>query len=93
MPSGGILKISTEFTQNHIIIQVTDTGIGMSKEVLERLGEPYYSTKGSKGTGLGMMVVYSIVRAMNGSIKVESKLGNGTTFHFRFSSYKALNRL
>jgi two-component system, sporulation sensor kinase B len=89
MPNGGYLRVSTNFSQNIITIKVTDTGIGMSKEVLERLGEPYYSTKGTKGTGLGMMVVYSIVRAMNGTVKVESKETIGTTFDFKFPSYKA----
>lgn len=88
MPTGGYLTVGTEFTRNHITIQVKDTGIGMAKEQLERLGEPYYSTKGSKGTGLGMMVVYSIVRAMNGTIKVVSEVGNGTTFYFKFPTYK-----
>lgn len=89
MPSGGYLFIGTEFNQSHITIKIKDSGVGMSNEQLERLGEPYYSTKGSKGTGLGMMVVYSIVRAMSGTIKVESKVGQGTTFHFKFPSYKA----
>jgi two-component system, sporulation sensor kinase B len=89
MPNGGYLKVGTDFSQNHITIQVKDTGVGMTKEVLERLGEPYYSTKGSQGTGLGMMVVYSIVRAMNGTIRVQSELGNGTTFQFSFPSFKA----
>jgi two-component system, sporulation sensor kinase B len=56
----------------------------MTSEQLERLGEPYYSTKGKNGTGLGMMVVYSIVRAMNGFIRVESELDAGTTFRIRF---------
>jgi two-component system, sporulation sensor kinase B len=89
MPNGGYLKIGTDFSQNNITIQVKDTGVGMTKEVLERLGEPYYSTKGSQGTGLGMMVVYSIVRAMNGTIKVQSEVGTGTIFQFGFPSFKA----
>jgi two-component system, sporulation sensor kinase B len=89
MPSGGHLTIGSELRQNHLFIQVTDTGVGMAKEQLDRLGEPYYSTKGSKGTGLGMMVVYSIVRAMNGTIKVESTVGVGTTFHFKFPTFKS----
>jgi two-component system, sporulation sensor kinase B len=84
MPNGGYLNIGTEFNRNHISIHVKDSGVGMSKDELRRLGEPYYSTKGSKGTGLGMMVVYSIIRAMNGTIKVESELGIGTTFYFKF---------
>lgn len=86
MPGGGYLSIGTEFSRYFVIIDIKDTGIGMTKEQLERLGEPYYSTKGSKGTGLGMMVVYSIVRALNGSIKVESAVGTGTRFLFRFPS-------
>jgi two-component system, sporulation sensor kinase B len=84
MPNGGLLEIGTMVQENVITIKVKDTGIGMTKEQISRLGEPYYSTKGSSGTGLGMMVVYSIVRAMNGFIKVESKLGGGTTFYFHF---------
>jgi two-component system, sporulation sensor kinase B len=89
MPNGGYLKIGTDFSQNNITIKVKDTGVGMTKEVIERLGEPYYSTKGSQGTGLGMMVVYSIVRAMNGTIKVQSEVGTGTIFQFGFPSFKA----
>ncbi|MHC0037227.1 ATP-binding protein [Pseudoneobacillus sp. C159] len=84
MPTGGLLQVGTELGENSITIQVKDTGVGMTKEQIARLGEPYYSTKGSRGTGLGMMVVYSIVRAMNGVIRVESKIGLGTTFNFTF---------
>lgn len=89
MPNGGYLKLGTDYSQNQITILIKDTGVGMTKEVLERLGEPYYSTKGSQGTGLGMMVVYSIVRAMNGTIRVQSEVGRGTTFQFSFPSFKA----
>ncbi|PLS02061.1 sensor histidine kinase [Neobacillus cucumis] len=84
MPTGGSLYVSTEYSQNEVTIKVKDTGVGMTSQQLERLGEPFYSTKGKNGTGLGMMVVYSIVRAMNGSIWVESEIGKGTTFHFEF---------
>ncbi|WP_335467357.1 ATP-binding protein [Neobacillus drentensis] len=84
MPQGGYLHVSTEYSQNDVTIKVKDTGVGMTPQQLERLGEPFYSTKGKNGTGLGMMVVYSIVRAMDGSIWVESEMGKGTTFHFEF---------
>lgn len=84
MPNGGTLSISTELNYNKVVISVQDTGIGMTNEQLERLGEPFYSTKGKKGTGLGMMVVYSIARAMDGKIRVESEVGVGTTIHFEF---------
>lgn len=84
MPNGGYLTIITEFSQNYVTISVKDTGIGMTEEHLERLGEPFYSTKGKNGTGLGMMVVYSIARAMEGAVWAESEVGVGTTFHFKF---------
>ncbi|HWO77574.1 MAG TPA: ATP-binding protein [Bacillus sp. (in: firmicutes)] len=84
MPNGGILKVSTETTTADVIIRIQDTGSGMTQEQIERLGEPYYSTKGDKGTGLGLMVVYSIVKAMKGTIIVESELGVGTTFKLIF---------
>lgn len=80
MPRGGNLFIESKQSKSHLLITVKDTGEGMTKEQLDRLGEPYYSTKGSKGTGLGMMVVYSIVRAMNGTIRVQSEVGVGTVF-------------
>lgn len=90
MPNGGHLFIETTFTYNYVTISVKDTGVGMTTEQLNRLGEPYYSTKGSKGTGLGMMVVYSIVRAMNGTIKVTSEIEKGTTFHIKFPTVTSL---
>ncbi|QUG40122.1 sensor histidine kinase [Psychrobacillus sp. INOP01] len=86
MPKGGILTVETESTPTTVSILIKDTGSGMTLEQVTRLGEPYYSTKGSKGTGLGIMVVYSIVRAMNGTIHVESEIGEGTTFKFTFPS-------
>lgn len=90
MPNGGYLTITTEYSQSNVTIRVKDTGIGMTSEQLERLGEPFYSTKGKNGTGLGMMVVYSIVRAMDGGIWVESELGLGTTFHFEFPTISSI---
>ncbi|WP_409288309.1 ATP-binding protein [Peribacillus sp. SCS-37] len=84
MPGGGQLTITTQYGHHHIIIEVKDTGIGMTKDQLQKLGQPYYSTKGSKGTGLGMMVVFGIVKAMNGTIQVESAVNSGTLFTFTF---------
>jgi two-component system, sporulation sensor kinase B len=88
MPLGGQLLVKTECSNDNIIIEVRDNGMGMTKEQMQRLGEPYYSTKGSKGTGLGMMVVYSIVRALNGTIRVHSEVGIGTEFTFTFPRYQ-----
>ncbi|MEI4769126.1 HAMP domain-containing sensor histidine kinase [Psychrobacillus sp. FJAT-51614] len=86
MPKGGTLTIETETTSSMVSILIKDTGIGMTPEQLNRLGEPYYSTKGKKGTGLGLMVVYSIIRSMNGTVHVDSELNSGTTFKFTFPS-------
>ncbi len=84
MPTGGELSITTFANSSHVTINVQDTGVGMTKEHIERLGEPYYSTKGNNGTGLGVMVAHSIVRAMNGTVNVKSKVGVGTIFTFTF---------
>ncbi|MDR4886831.1 HAMP domain-containing sensor histidine kinase [Fredinandcohnia sp. QZ13] len=86
MPGGGQLYIETRYDRQNVSIIIRDTGIGMTKEQIDRLGEPYYSTKGSKGTGLGMMVVYGIVKAMKGTLRVTSTVGEGTEFTFQFPS-------
>jgi two-component system sporulation sensor kinase B len=79
MPQGGKLLIEMKHFKNNAIITVRDTGIGMNEEQLERLGSPFFSTK-DLGTGLGTMVVYSIVKAMRGEIYVDSEPGKGTSF-------------
>ncbi|QUG43829.1 sensor histidine kinase [Psychrobacillus sp. INOP01] len=88
MPYGGALLIKTIATQNKIIISIQDTGTGLSKEQIKHLGEPHYSTKGPKGTGLSMMVAYSILRAMRGTIEVQSEVGKGTISQFHFKLHK-----
>jgi len=79
MPSGGTLQVYVSIDNGRVLIRIGDTGVGMTKEQLERLGEPYFTTKGTKGTGLGMMVVYRIIESMNGTIRVESEIHRGTT--------------
>ncbi len=81
MPNGGVLSVySTVIDEKMVVIRIRDTGIGMDANQLSRLGEPYFSTKDIKGTGLGMMVVYRIIESMNGFIEVESEVGKGTCF-------------
>ncbi|WP_338000954.1 HAMP domain-containing sensor histidine kinase [Neobacillus terrae] len=77
--NGGILSIDVSEQGNQIVVKIKDTGIGMTKEEVLRLGRPYYSTK-KEGTGLGMLMVYSTVDKVNGKIEVESEKGIGTTF-------------
>lgn len=96
MPEGGVLSIKTErvsldetfvktygFGQvgNYALLTVSDTGVGMDEKTKERIFEPFFTTKEvGKGTGLGMAMVYSIVRQHNGYIDIHSKPNKGTTF-------------
>ncbi|MBS4216805.1 HAMP domain-containing histidine kinase [Bacillus sp. FJAT-49711] len=84
MENGGTITIEIGSVSENVNIRIHDTGKGMTPEQVERLGEPYYSTKGESGTGLGIMVAYNIVRAMKGTIFVKSEVGIGTTFEFYF---------
>lgn len=84
----GSLFIKSQLKGNMVEISISDTGIGMDKKEIQRLGEPYFSMKGKNGTGLGMMVVHSIIKSMNGKIRVESTPGKGTTFVLHFPSTK-----
>lgn len=79
MEDGGNFTIHAYIRNEDIYIELVDEGIGMNKKQLERLGNPYYSTK-EKGTGLGLMISYDIVNRMKGSIKVDSQMGIGTKF-------------
>lgn len=79
MPNGGVLTIDLQMKDSVVTIEVKDTGIGMSTEQMNRLGEPYFSTK-EKGTGLGMMVTYRIIQTMQGQIIVTSEKQKGTSF-------------
>lgn len=69
--------------KDYIEVRVIDTGCGIRKEDLPRIFEPFYSTKGQKGTGLGLAVIWGIIDNHNGTINVESEEGKGTTFTIR----------
>jgi CheY-like chemotaxis protein len=99
MPAGGHLTVRTGSTRldehsletahvpagEYAFIVVADTGVGMSADVRERLFEPFFTTKeAGKGTGLGMAVVYGIVKQLGGFITVDSEPGRGTTFTMYF---------
>jgi two-component system sporulation sensor kinase B len=86
MPNGGELSLVTLVSKLDIIIEISDNGVGMSKEQINRFGEPYYSTK-EKGTGLGSMVVVKTIETMNGKIKINSVLNKGTTVRITLPIY------
>lgn len=83
MQDGGILELRVVKRINDIVIVISDSGIGMTAEQVKRLGTPYYSTK-EKGTGLGTMVSFSIIKKMDGKINIKSEVGVGTEFKLIF---------
>jgi two-component system, cell cycle sensor histidine kinase and response regulator CckA len=85
MPVGGRLTISTRHTPGREVqVTVADTGVGMPETIRQRIFEPFYSTKGDAGSGLGLSMAYSIVRRHGGEIHVDSEPGTGTTFTLIF---------
>ncbi|SFJ76458.1 MULTISPECIES: ATP-binding protein [unclassified Bacillus (in: firmicutes)] len=79
MKDGGVLQIRAQKIKGNIVIDIIDSGIGMSRKEIKRIATPFYSTK-EKGTGLGTMIAYSIIRELNGDIEIESTKGKGTCF-------------
>jgi PAS domain S-box-containing protein len=107
MPDGGTLRITTQIVaaaevrdtdagsgQEWIRITVSDSGVGMSPEVLERVFEPFFTTKErGKGTGLGLALAYAMVEQAGGVMRVDSERGNGTTFSLYFPRLDAADPL
>ena len=92
MTKGGVLTLQTGQGREGVWISVMDTGGGIPQDKINRLFEPYYTTK-EKGTGLGLMIVQRIVRAHGGRIEVESRVGQGTTFRIWIPSREPQPRL
>jgi signal transduction histidine kinase len=83
MPDGGVLQVSVEEQGVDAVLTVRDSGVGMSPEVRERAFEPFYSTKGNRGTGLGLAEVYGIVKRHRGAVELETAVGTGTSVTVR----------
>ena len=95
MPSGGKITIRTNVIRSDggdsgskhpvkALVEISDTGTGMSEETRKRCLEPFFSTKGKRGTGLGLAMSYGVMERHEGSIEIESELGKGTTFRLVF---------
>jgi signal transduction histidine kinase/ActR/RegA family two-component response regulator len=83
MPEGGTLTIRSRLDGDYVLLAVSDTGIGMTEEVRQRCLDPFFTTKGSDGTGMGLAMVYGVVQRHEGTMEVESEFGKGTTFTIR----------
>ncbi|MEA1921556.1 MAG: ATP-binding protein [Pseudomonadota bacterium] len=82
MPQGGklIIKTGVNEAKDYIYVRIEDTGCGIPEENIEKLFDPFFSTKGHHGTGLGLSVSYGIIQSHGGNIEVESTPGRGTAF-------------
>jgi signal transduction histidine kinase len=79
MPNGGSLRVTTERRGDEAILHIADTGIGMSSEVMNKIFEPYFTTK-DFGSGLGLTLVYKVVKEHMGEIAVATQEEKGSTF-------------
>jgi signal transduction histidine kinase len=92
MPAGGEIRLSTTLDKNggkapRIVVDFTDTGMGMTPDVMSHIFDPLYTTKDrGHGTGLGLVIVSQIVSEHGGTIEVESELGRGTSFRLTFAA-------
>jgi signal transduction histidine kinase/ActR/RegA family two-component response regulator len=92
MPQGGKITLRTCAAQHangskypsQILVDICDSGTGMNEETRKRCLEPFFSTKGKRGTGLGLAMVYGVIKRHEGSIDIRTELGKGTTFHLSF---------
>lgn len=89
MPSGGTIRITTSAVirrqnRHYVRVRISDDGAGMSPDVRKRIFDPYFTTKGESGTGLGIPQVQALMRQVGGYLTVNSKVGKGTSFDLFF---------
>lgn len=84
MPKGGTLTLRSYDIEDHTVLDIVDTGTGMSEETKKRCLEPFFTTKGRDGTGMGLAMVYGIIRRHESLMEILSELGVGTTIRLTF---------
>jgi signal transduction histidine kinase len=90
LPTGGRINIATTVAGDQVALEVADTGAGIPPEHLDRIYDPFFTTKGAgEGTGLGLSVTYGIVRDHGGTITVDSRPGDGSRFQVRLPAWRA----
>jgi PAS domain S-box-containing protein len=87
LPDGGTITLSTRLDarDNDVIVEVRDNGVGMSETTRSRCLEPFFTTKGDRGTGLGLPMVFGMIQRHGGELEIDSELGRGTTMRLIFS--------
>ncbi len=89
MPEGGTLSVKTFSEENDILIEISDTGMGIQEENLSKIFDTFFTTKDSiKGVGLGLSVCYGFIKDHGGDIQVKSEVGVGTTFSINLPGYR-----
>ncbi|MFQ5839519.1 MAG: response regulator [Candidatus Methylomirabilales bacterium] len=88
MPEGGTITLRTRADGGYAILEVSDTGTGMTEEVRQRCLDPFFTTKGRQGAGLGLATVYGIIQRHQGTLAIESEQGRGTTVRIRLSAHR-----
>jgi PAS domain S-box-containing protein len=89
MPQGGVISFRSIVQGEHVVLEVGDTGVGMSKDVAEKIFDPFFTTKGIGNSGLGLSVSWSLISRYGGDIQVKSKPGKGTTFIIKVARAEA----
>ncbi|MNE43501.1 Blue-light-activated protein [compost metagenome] len=85
MPNGGLISIGASMHKDVLVIDVTDEGVGMTPEAVDKAFEPYFTTREEYGgAGLGLAMVYGFVRQSGGEARIQSKVGQGTSIKLVF---------